>query len=180
MDFVGAIQAGFKNYANFRGVAGRAEYWYFVLFLFLSGLVLSTIDTFLGIGVLATGFQLATVVPATSVLVRRLRDAGFSWIWLLVFLASLGVMFVGIFGIVNIGIQSGVFTSEIFMNPDVEISDAALESLASDPSFLGLALLSLIGSLLTLVSGLLVNIILPVMPTKTFEQGNKRVKPETL
>ncbi|NDD25908.1 MAG: DUF805 domain-containing protein, partial [Actinobacteria bacterium] len=69
MDFMGAIQAGFKNYANFRGVAKRSEYWYFVLFMILSSLVLSVIDTFIGFEVIGLAFSLVTLIPSLSVLV---------------------------------------------------------------------------------------------------------------
>lgn len=44
MTFAGAIKVCLKKYADFRGVADRREYWYFVLFTILVSLVLSTID----------------------------------------------------------------------------------------------------------------------------------------
>ena len=42
--FAGAVKRGLQNYINFRGVATRAEYWYFVLFVVLVSLVSGTID----------------------------------------------------------------------------------------------------------------------------------------
>ena len=76
MDFVGAIQSVFKNFANFRGVAGRAEYWYFVLFVFLVSLVVAVVDSVVGFGIIGVAFNLVILIPSLSVLVRRLRDAG--------------------------------------------------------------------------------------------------------
>ena len=32
MQFFAAIQSGFRNYANFKGRAARADYWWWVLF----------------------------------------------------------------------------------------------------------------------------------------------------
>ncbi|NDE88581.1 MAG: DUF805 domain-containing protein, partial [Micrococcales bacterium] len=118
MDFVGAIQAGFRNYANFRGVATRAEYWYFVLFVFLGGLALSTI------GVLSLGFNLATLIPSLSVLVRRLRDAGYSWTWLLASIGALAVLMTGIVGIVALAVKAGLMNWSALANPDEQIDDA--------------------------------------------------------
>ncbi|MFM8927395.1 MAG: DUF805 domain-containing protein [Rhodoluna sp.] len=180
MDFVGAIQAGFRNYANFRGVATRAEYWYFVLFIFLSGLVLSTIDAFSSLGVLSLGFNIATLVPSLSVLVRRLRDAGYSWTWLLTSFASLGVFLAGVIGLVSIAVNSGLMNWVQFANPNQDLDPAVLEAIAQDASFGLFAILTFGGLLLTLGTSILVNIIFPAMPSKSAADGNKRIKPETL
>jgi len=42
--FAGAVKRGLQKYFNFRGVATRAEYWYFVLFVVLLTLVSGTFD----------------------------------------------------------------------------------------------------------------------------------------
>lgn len=180
MDFVGAIQAGFKNYANFRGVAGRAEYWYFVLFIFLSSLVLSVLDSLTGTGILGLAFSLGTLLPSLSVLVRRLRDAGYSWTWLLVQILATAIFIVGLVGIVNIGIESGLFSWQALMEPESEITPEAVEALASNPNFFGFAAMTMVGLLLAGITSLVVNIIFPLMPSKSVEQGNKRIRPETL
>jgi len=174
MDFVGAIQAGFRNYANFRGVATRAEYWYFVLFVFLGGLALSTI------GVLSLGFNLATLIPSLSVLVRRLRDAGYSWTWLLASIGALAVLMTGIVGIVALAVKAGLMNWSALANPDEQIDDAVVQALVSDPSFGIYAVIIFVGLLLTIGSGILVNIIFPAMPSKSAADGNKRLKPESL
>ncbi len=89
MTFIDAIKSGFKNYANFKGVASRPEYWYWALFAFLLGLVTNTIDNVAGTSTLSNIVQLALVVPGLAVAARRLRDAGRSPLWLLSGLAIL-------------------------------------------------------------------------------------------
>lgn len=44
MTFAGAIKVCLSKFADFRGVADRREYWFFVLFTVLVSIVLSTID----------------------------------------------------------------------------------------------------------------------------------------
>ena len=44
MDFAGAIKAGFKNYAKFRGRATRPEYWWFVLFNLIADILYGLLD----------------------------------------------------------------------------------------------------------------------------------------
>lgn len=181
MDFVGSIQAGFKNYANFRGVATRAEFWYFQLFIVLVSLVLSVIDRLFPIGVLGLGFSLVTVLPSLSLLVRRLRDAGFSWLWILAPLLSVAVLFAGMFGTVKIGVEAGIFDwSQLASGDDVLFNQEAATVLANDPNFMGFVALLLIGLVGALIFGLIVQIIFPLLPSKSAAEGNKRIKAETL
>lgn len=99
MTFAAAVQSGLKNWINFKGLASRAEYWYFQLFLLLVLIVTNTFDALMfPIDPKATMVEQFFAAPASlisSVLLmlpslamqgRRLRDAGFSakWLWLLV------------------------------------------------------------------------------------------------
>ena len=43
-----AVVQGFRKYAVFGGRATRAEYWWWVLFIFIGGIVLSVIDRIIG------------------------------------------------------------------------------------------------------------------------------------
>lgn len=79
-----AIKLCFSKYATFSGRARRSEYWYFVLFNFIIGLVLGMIP-FLG-WVLGIIYSLATVVPSLAVGARRLHDSGKSALLLLLLL----------------------------------------------------------------------------------------------
>ncbi|MFM1984396.1 MAG: hypothetical protein RL723_831 [Actinomycetota bacterium] len=47
MSFAAAIGVCFKKYLVFRGVASRREYWYFVLFTLLVGMVVGVFDQIL-------------------------------------------------------------------------------------------------------------------------------------
>ena len=81
-----------KKYAVFSGRARRKEYWMFVLFNFIFGLVASLIDlgigllTFavFGLGLLSILYALAVFVPGLAVSVRRLHDVGKSGWYLLI------------------------------------------------------------------------------------------------
>ncbi|MCU1406078.1 MAG: rane protein YhaH [Glaciihabitans sp.] len=90
MTFQQAIRAGFTNYVNFEGLASRSEYWYWALFSFIVSTIANGIDRLSGgmdgpafIGGIA---GLALLLPSVSVAVRRLRDAGYPWTYLLLLL----------------------------------------------------------------------------------------------
>ena len=94
MNFPDAAVGCFQKYVTFSGRASRSEYWYWVLFTFLSVLGLAVVATAvpkLG-DILMPLFQLATFLPGLSVLVRRLHDVNKSgwWFWILM------VPFIGI------------------------------------------------------------------------------------
>ena len=84
-----AISLGFKNYINFSGRATRAEYWWWCLFLVVTGVGLSIIDSITGIGTLQNIFNLATFIPGLALGARRLHDIGKSGWWQLLWFAIL-------------------------------------------------------------------------------------------
>ena len=47
ISFAAAVGVGFKKYVNFRGVASRREYWFFILFFVLVSLVTGQLDQIL-------------------------------------------------------------------------------------------------------------------------------------
>jgi uncharacterized membrane protein YhaH (DUF805 family) len=173
MDFVGAIKAGFKNYIQFRGTASRPEFWYWVLFTVLVGLVLSAIDV---LGALAGAFSIATFLPSLSVTVRRLRDAGFSWVWLLLPAAGLVLLTVGIVQfvveLIGLGIDQAILDNPEQLDEQTLTALLANEALASS---LGLIFLS---GLFLFFASIVVQIIFPAQRSKSFEEGNKRVAPK--
>lgn len=83
-----------KKYAVFSGRARRKEYWMFALFNFLILLLIGFILGLLGApaamgdGVSAI-YNLAILVPAIAVGVRRMHDTGRSGWWLLLPIANL-------------------------------------------------------------------------------------------
>jgi uncharacterized membrane protein YhaH (DUF805 family) len=96
MNFGDAIQSGFRNYVNFRGRASRSEYWYWVLFAVIGGLVTIIADAVIfgadGSPVLNTLFNLALLLPCFAVAVRRLHDTDRTGWWLLIGLSGIGLI----------------------------------------------------------------------------------------
>jgi uncharacterized membrane protein YhaH (DUF805 family) len=83
MNFGQAIASGFSNYVNFSGRAARSEYWYWVLFNFLAGVVTEIIDTGIGMSLTTAIFSLAVLLPGIAVSVRRLHDLDRTGWWVL-------------------------------------------------------------------------------------------------
>ena len=84
MTFGQSIASCFSNYATFSGRASRSEYWFFALYHIL---VVSICAVLIPLGIGATLLAIsaiANVLPAVSVLVRRLHDTGRSgwWYWI--------------------------------------------------------------------------------------------------
>lgn len=85
-----------KKYAAIHGRARRKEYWYFVLFNMLFGLLLAAIDSKLGnfsphfnlisLNGLSGLYAIAVLLPSLAVTVRRLHDTGRSGWWLAILL----------------------------------------------------------------------------------------------
>lgn len=80
-----------KQYAVFRGRARRKAYWFFVLFSVIVTIVLTFIDSMVGVydtetgvGLLSGIYSLAVLVPSISVGVRRLHDTNRTGWWLLI------------------------------------------------------------------------------------------------
>ena len=105
MSFGQSIQTVFTKYAEFRGTAGRSEFWWWVLFTALVSTALGSVPVWgvsFGDGVttgssLAGLWSLAVLLPSLAVTVRRLRDAGYQWghiFWLLLPVAGVIVLIV--------------------------------------------------------------------------------------
>lgn len=95
MNFSEAIQSGFNNYVNFNGRAQRSAFWYWILFVWLAGIVASILDMAVfgsdSIYPLSSIFTLGTILPNLAVGARRLHDTGRSGWWqLLWFLPIIG------------------------------------------------------------------------------------------
>ncbi|MGZ9812093.1 DUF805 domain-containing protein [Pseudoroseicyclus sp. H15] len=106
MTFGQAITHNFRNYVTFSGRAPRSEFWWWVLFSILAGIVLGWLDvalfgesaSYVGDGgrgyavwsritPFTSLFGLITLLPSISVTVRRLHDTDRSgwwwWLWLI-------------------------------------------------------------------------------------------------
>jgi uncharacterized membrane protein YhaH (DUF805 family) len=80
-----------QKYADFTGRAPRAEYWWYFLGIVVSYILLTIIESILGIGKMVVGIYgpltillwLATIVPGIAVGIRRLHDTNRSGWWML-------------------------------------------------------------------------------------------------
>jgi uncharacterized membrane protein YhaH (DUF805 family) len=98
MTFAESIRTCFSKYVDFNGVASRSEFWWFILFLIIVGVVLNIIDQALGTAVLGGIFALATILPQLAVGARRLHDTGRSgWWWLIVLVPLIGTIVLIVF-----------------------------------------------------------------------------------
>jgi uncharacterized membrane protein YhaH (DUF805 family) len=118
LSFADAVKSVFVNWNKFKGLATRREYWFFVLFTVLLGIVLSTVESIIwptaisapptnnfdqsNLSISAFDSLLSSplstltaaliLIPQLSVMARRVRDAGFSGMWLLVLLLQIPVL----------------------------------------------------------------------------------------
>jgi uncharacterized membrane protein YhaH (DUF805 family) len=93
MSFPDSVKICFSKYADFNGRARRSEYWWWVLFTLLVGIVASIIDAILGTnngsgsGLIQSVANLALLLPSLAVGARRLHDTDRSAWWLLLWFA---------------------------------------------------------------------------------------------
>ncbi len=96
MSFFEAIAACFSRYADFKGRAARAEFWWFLLFLLLASAFANLMTkSFFGdiaANVVSSIFFLAVVVPTMSVSARRLHDMNHTGWWQLLSVLGVGTM----------------------------------------------------------------------------------------
>lgn len=83
MGFQEAVRKVLNNYVNFQGRASRAEYWWWILFTFIIGLIFGVLGlTGLKIFSILSGLvNLALLLPSLGVLWRRLHDMGRAGGW---------------------------------------------------------------------------------------------------
>lgn len=83
-----------EKYADFSGRASRPEFWWYVLAVIVAGIVISIVESIVGIGHMVAGLWgpltillwLATIVPSFAVGIRRLHDSNRSGWWMLLIL----------------------------------------------------------------------------------------------
>ena len=100
MDFQTSIKTCFNKYADFSGRALRSEFWWFVLFSLLGGIVTVIIDVMvLGYSIESYGpinllFTVALILPGIAVTTRRLHDINKSGWWQLIELTIIGILLI--------------------------------------------------------------------------------------
>ena len=190
MQFGDAIKNGFLNYANFRGVASRSEFWYWTLFTVIISVGTSIVDSAIGLALGMQNFTLtntlaavALLLPGLAVAVRRFHDAGFSAWWYSI--PQLVTLFALIWFIVSLVTFIAENMSSLINQSTLEdwllslgdptstaAGDFAYILLASNvlPSFLMLLLVGF--------GSFVFNIIIYVLPTRSIEAGNRHNKPQ--
>tara|TARA_Y100000992_G_C20842653_1_gene294473 strand:- start:40 stop:405 length:366 start_codon:yes stop_codon:yes gene_type:complete len=96
MDFQTSIKTCFNKYAIFEGRASRSEFWWFVLFGFIGGIIAWIIDVMIfGYSAEASGpvnliFSIILILPSLSVGARRLHDVDKTGWWQLLWITFVG------------------------------------------------------------------------------------------
>ncbi len=86
MTFTESIKTCLSKFADFNGRASRSEYWWYVLFIILTGANLSAINRNL-----AALFYLVTLLPSIAAAARRLHDTNRSgWLQLIGLIPLIG------------------------------------------------------------------------------------------
>jgi uncharacterized membrane protein YhaH (DUF805 family) len=190
VQFGEAIKNGFQNYANFRGVASRSEFWYWTLFTVLVSLGTSIVDSAIGLALDMQAFtlvntlgSLALLLPGLAVAVRRFHDAGFSAWWysipqvatLIVLIWFMVALITFIFENMSSLLDPAALEAWLISIADpssTAAGDFAYMLVASNvlPSFLALLLIGFATFVFT--------IIIYVLPTRSVEAGNRHNKPQ--
>ena len=111
-----------QKYADFSGRAPRAEYWWYTLAVVIATILVSIIESLLGLdpifgayGPVTLLLMLALIVPGLAVTVRRLHDTDRSGWWILLPLIpyAIGIALAG--PAMVSGSMAGLGTAGIFM-----------------------------------------------------------------
>jgi uncharacterized membrane protein YhaH (DUF805 family) len=160
VNFVTSIKTVFTKYADFKGVATRAEYWWFALFSLIVAVVLDAAtgdfnDPNVVASVISLVWSLGILIPSFAVSVRRFHDAGFSGKWLLLYLVPI-VATANTIPLVYVilGAVIGVLTGDALTDAIV-----ALLPVAALPLISGFAML-------------VFNLVVSVLPSKAAAEGN--------
>ena len=131
MNFTSAVKTVFRKAFDFQGRAMRSEFWYFVLFQFLVGIIAGALDAALfkelaleGNGPIGLTMTLVLFIPGLSVSFRRLHDIDRSAWWLLIGLVPLIGLIVLIYFFVQPGTPGqnrfGAYPDE-YTNPNTQV-----------------------------------------------------------
>ena len=86
------------NYANFKGRAGKKEFWMFILVYVILSIIAGAIGNFIDMSSISSLLGLVLFVPSIAVGARRLHDTGKSgWLQLLNLIPILGTIVLIVF-----------------------------------------------------------------------------------
>ena len=100
MDFQTSVKTCFKKYAIFSGRASRSEFWWFVLFGFLGGIITWIVDVMIfnytaeANGPASLIFSVILILPSFAVGARRLHDTDKTGWWQLLWITFIGGLLV--------------------------------------------------------------------------------------
>lgn len=170
MSFIEAVKSGFKNGFTFKGVSGRAAYWWFSLFTVIVSLATSLIDSALGLtnilgGLTGTVAAFVLLLPRFTLLVRRFRDTGVSPLWLISALVPISATISWVVG--NLASLQNIATSLSGMTEEQQA--AFVQELAKNEAFV-----SSLGQLLAIAgliaAYLIFELVVTLLPTKKPKQ----------
>ena len=93
--FINAVKG---QYFDFKGRTKVADFWKFVLVAFVINIVLSVVDSIIGVKILSSLFGLAILCPMLGIGARRLHDTGKTgWFQLLNIIPLVGAIVLIIF-----------------------------------------------------------------------------------
>ena len=88
---VSLIKTFFSKYFDFSGRTSRKDFWLTWLCLILLGIVIGVVTMILPVLLFISWvYGLIILIPSLAIGARRLRDAGFSPLWLLLLLTGSG------------------------------------------------------------------------------------------
>lgn len=80
-NFFDNVGDAFRKYFSVRGVANKAQFWQWQLFVILAGIIVTTLFSVEALWIWGS----LTIIPSITIAVRRLRDAGIPT-WLVFFI----------------------------------------------------------------------------------------------
>ncbi|MGV9005395.1 MAG: DUF805 domain-containing protein [Brevundimonas sp.] len=84
MNIQTSVKTCLGKYVDFKGRAGRSEFWWYVVASIVAATVASILDSMFGKGLFSAVVILGNFLPYLAVQVRRLHDTGRSGWWLLI------------------------------------------------------------------------------------------------
>ena len=168
MKFLEAIGSGFRNYFRFKGTATRSEYWYWILFIVMVGFVswvpLAPVD-------LTVIWSLVVFFPTLSVLVRRLRDAGYRAAWILLPVPGWIGFFIGLWLFLAVVWWRNVREGLDLLGGD--FSQSTLNAVFAHEGLRESSRIIIVALLYLAITYLLVGVYFTSKRSKSIEEGNK-------